>query len=123
MRVYGRTYDELGNPTWIEVVTDPQGFNDLVMVTALAQCLKLSLGESPFYANFGIPGQQSVLTQVPPDFYVQRTQQQYSANFASLIISKENRPVPPRERPVPTYRVKIMTHQGLRIDANVPVPI
>jgi hypothetical protein len=49
MRIFGRTRDVLtGKKTWQEITTDVQGFNDMVMLTALAQCLKLNLGESPF---------------------------------------------------------------------------
>ena len=55
MRTYGRVYAEDGSYTWVEVSTDANGFDDMVMLTTLAQVLKLNLGESPFYANFGIP--------------------------------------------------------------------
>jgi hypothetical protein len=46
----------------VEVTTDANGYNDAVYLTTLSQVLKLNLGESPFYANYGIPQYQSVLT-------------------------------------------------------------
>lgn len=113
LRTYGRTYDEFGVPTWVEVTTDAQGFNDAVYVTTLIQTLKLSLGEAPFNADYGIPAQQSVVTQVFPDFYVARTQALFAQYFASLIISK----VP--DLAVPTYNVNIVTHQGVKIVTQI----
>ena len=103
-----------GTKTWYEVTTDANGYNDAVMVTTLAQCLKLSIGESPFYANYGINAQQSVMTQIFPDYYVQQTQQQFSKYFASLVISK----VPGKTSPV--YNVNLVTHQGARVAFPVP---
>ena len=56
--------------TWVEVSTDANGYNDAVWLTTLAQVLQLGLNESPFYGNYGIPAQQSAVTQVFPDYYV-----------------------------------------------------
>lgn len=105
MRTYGRDYNADGTYQWVEVTTDANGYNDAVYVTTLIQVLKLVLGESPFWANYGIPAGQSVLQQVPPDFYVARTQQQFSPFFANLAIAKLS------SNP-PTYQVNILTHQG-----------
>ena len=121
LRTYGRVYSELGVPTWTEVTTDANGYNDYVYVTALIQCLKLNLGESPFWANYGIPALQSVLTQVYPDFYMAQTQQQFAQYFASLIITKENVVTLPGKAPTPTYKVSILTHQGAKMALNIPV--
>lgn len=115
MRTWGRTYDELGRPAWVEVSTDPQGFNDMVYLTALAQTLKLNLGESPFWGDWGIPAHPSVVQQVFPDFNVWLTQQRYAPRFASLIVAKE-------PLPEPTYRINITTNQGVTLNASVPVP-
>src|SRR5688572_9308274 len=116
MRIWGRVYNPLDATdwTWVEVDTDANGSNDMVMITALVQVLKLSLGESPFYGDFGIPGVQSVLTQVFPDYYVAFTQQRYSPNFASLIITR--RPIEQRttqDVPTPIYDVEVVTHSGV----------
>lgn len=125
MRVWGRVYDTL-DPTvweWVAVETDLNGFNDLPMVTALVQVLKLSLGESPFYGNYGIPGIQSVLTQIFPDYYVAVTQQRYAENFASLIIIR--RPddrTSIKQAPVPTYDIKLVTHSGVHIQQSTEFP-
>ncbi len=55
MRTYGRQYNADGTYTWVEVSTDANGFDDAVWLTTMAQVLQLHLGESPFFANFGIP--------------------------------------------------------------------
>jgi hypothetical protein len=114
IRTYGRSQDAYGNKTWVVVQTDANGFNDAVYVTTLIQCLLLNLGESPFYANYGIPAQQSLITQVMPDYYVLQTQSQFSAFFASLQVAKLN-------NPNPTYQINIITNSGAKVDESVPV--
>lgn len=109
MRTYGRI-----SGVWTEVQTDAEGFNDYVWLTTLIQCLKLSPGESPFYANYGIPAQQSVIQQIFPDYYVNLTQTQFSGNFASLIVAK----VDGRE---PVYNINVTTHQGVTMAASIPL--
>lgn len=116
MRTYGRIKQQDGTLQWVVVETDPNGSNDMVYVTTLLQTLKLFLGESPFYANFGIPAKTSVLQQVAPDYYVARTQQQFAQYFANLVVSKVGGLV------TPTYRVNITTHQGVKLNVSVPVP-
>jgi hypothetical protein len=106
MRSYGRTTDEFGNKTWVVVETDARGFNDNVYLTTLAQCLKLNLGESPFYANYGIPQYQTIVTQVFPDFYTMNTQTQFSGYFASLAILRV------QQQGDPVYNVTAVTHSG-----------
>jgi len=106
MRTYGRIYDENGNPTWIEVATDANGLNDAVYLTSLVQAIKLNLGESPFYANVGIPQYQTVVTQVLPDYYMLQMQALYAPFFASLIVNRLALSNPP------TYQVTAITHSG-----------
>lgn len=118
MRLYGRINqnpDGTGG-TWVVVTTDTNGQNDLVYVTALIQVLKLSLGESPFYASAGIPSAQSVIQQVFPDYYVSLIQRAYAPYFASLQISRRSNDFPP------TYSVSITTNAGVKINASVPIP-
>lgn len=115
MRTYGRTFDANNNPTWQVVETDANGANDAVYLTTLAQCLKLNLQESPFYANYGLPDHQSVLQQIAPDFYVAQTQQQFAPFFASLNISR----VPSPDGVTPTYQVNVITNQGVRLTAVI----
>jgi hypothetical protein len=115
MRTYGRITNQNGSKTWVTIETDENGFNDAVMVTTLIQCLLLNLGESPFYANFGIPAKPSIVQQIVPDYYVAQLQQQFSSSFASLIVAKQ------LSNP-PTYRINITTHQGSKINASVPIP-
>jgi hypothetical protein len=113
MRTYGRVYSNDGSYVWQEVTTDANGNNDAVMVTTLIQVLLLNYGESPFYANYGIPAEQSVMQQVAPDYFVSMTQIQFSASFASIIITK-------LVDPNPHYRVNILTNAGATIQVDVP---
>lgn len=116
MRTYGRPVLQDGTRgPWQLVQTDANGNDDFVWITTLAQVLLLNLGESPFYANYGIPARQSVITQVFPDFYVSYTQQRFAQYFASLIIAK----VPD---PTPTYTLNIVTNSGVRLTPSIPVP-
>ncbi|SAK53647.1 hypothetical protein AWB78_01346 [Caballeronia calidae] len=113
MRTWGRVWDEEGDATWVLVQTDANGYNDNVYLTALCQVLKLNLGESPFYANYGIPAQQTVITQVFPDFYVMQVQQQFASYFASLTIMRV------QNVSSPTYNVTVVTHSGAILTRTV----
>lgn len=120
MRTYGRIRNQDGSKTWVEVTTDAQGFNDAVYLTTLIQCFKLNLNESPFWSNFGIPAEQSVITQIAPDYYVNFMQQYFAQFFANLIAYRQ--PADPLSRqPLPTYVVNVLTHYGSRIRVEVPV--
>jgi hypothetical protein len=121
MRVYGRTYDENGNPSWAVVQTDANGLNDYVYLTALIQELKLNLNESPFWGNRGIPAGPSVVTQVAPDYYTLLMQQRYAPYFLNIMISKQTRVTDAKGRPVPAYRINVTTHLGVQIETEVPV--
>jgi hypothetical protein len=79
MRTYGRT----STGQWVEI-TD----TDYVWLATLAQTLRLQQGESPFYANYGIPAIQSVISQIAPDAAVARTQMQFAKYFASLSVTR-----------------------------------
>jgi hypothetical protein len=124
MRTWGRVFalnsdgsrkvpQPAGYPYWQEVTTDANGFDDSVWLTTLCQVLLLNLGESPFYANYGIPDQQTIIQQVQPDFYVTRTQQQFSQYFASLIVTKLG------SNP-PSYKINVVTNQGAVAVLQVP---
>ena len=102
-----RTYDRV-NGVWREIDTDAAGNSDYVWLVTLTNVLKLNLGESPFYAQYGIPAQQSVVQQVFPDYYVTVTQQQFAQFFASLSITKVS-------TTVPIYKVRVTTNQGVQI--------
>jgi hypothetical protein len=115
MRTYGRVAQSDGTKTWVEVTTDANGFNDEVYLTTLAQVLQLNPGESPFYANYGIPSQQSVVTQVFPDYFVALTQQQFANYFAALTLTKKN-------TPNPRYVYSVVTNYGAIINDSVGVP-
>ena len=113
MRTYGRTRDvRSGKKKWWVVSTDYNGYNDSVWLTTLAQVCKLNLGESPFFANFGIPAHPSVVLQVYPDFYMVRTQQQFASHFAALILTKQEDAVDEDNRPAPSYLIYVLTNYG-----------
>lgn len=114
MRTWGRIADSSGNLTkWVEVSTDANGKNDMVYLTALAQALQLVLGESPFYANYGLPAFQTIVTQVFPDYYVMQTQAQFAPFFASLTVSRAS------GYTSPTYNIQAITHSGAIINSVI----
>jgi hypothetical protein len=115
MRTYGRITNQDGTKTWVEVETDSNGNNDWVYVTALCQVLLLNLGESPFFAQYGIPAKPTVVQQVQPDYYVSRVQSQFAGRFANLVIAKQG------SNP-PQYKVNVTTHQGAKASVTVQVP-
>jgi hypothetical protein len=107
LRTYGRDNQVNGmGGQWVEVTTDPLGFNDNVYLTTLCQVLRLNTGESPFYANYGLPAHQSVATQVPPDSAAALTQQQFAPYFGSLSITRITGSFPPR------YNCNVVCHSG-----------
>ena len=120
MRVWGREYDNDGNYTWNEVTTDSAGFNDGVYITAFAQVLQLQTNESPFYVDYGIPAQQSVLNQLFPDLNVALMQQRYAPNFAMLRVQKVNA-VNRYGSPTPVYNVGIITQAGYSLSLTIPI--
>jgi hypothetical protein len=99
---------------WVEVTTDANGFNDAVWLTTLAQVLQLGLGESPMFGNYGIPAQQSVFTQIFPDYYVTLMQQKFSIYFLALLLAK----LPGTD---PRYMLSATTNPGATIQNPVPI--
>lgn len=120
MRVYGRDYNQDGSYTWVEVTTDANGFNDAVYLTAFTQVLQLQTGESPFYADYGIPAHQSVIQQIFPDYNVYLMQQRYAQYFASLTVQKVDA-INRYGSPTPVYDVTAVTQTGATISAVVPI--
>lgn len=109
MRAYGRIVDANGNKQWVVYQTDANGFNDSVFLCALEQWILLNLGESPFYANAGIPAIQSVVTQVFPDFYVMQAQAYFAKFFPSITINRVAGSNPP------IYNGTVLTHAGANL--------
>lgn len=104
MRTYGR--DE--NGTWFRITDDSH-----VWLATLVQTLRLTQGESPFYGNYGIPAQISVVTQIAPDAAVARTQSQYAPYFAMLTVTADN------TARQPTYSVEAVYKDGTLIQSKV----
>lgn len=114
MRTWGRVYAEDGSYAWTPVTTDANGYNDAVYLTTLVQVLKLNLGESPFYANLGIPQQQTIMSQIFPDFYANNIVQYFAPYFASLKVTRKS-------TSPPVYNVQALSQQGSILTAVVPV--
>lgn len=112
MRTFGRI-PYSGGLKWVEVNSNDTGSDDYVWVTTVIQNCKLILGESPYFANYGIPSEQAVMQQLFPDFYVTLIQRRYSQYFASLIISR----VPGEVNP--TYLVNIITKNGGQVQVSI----
>lgn len=120
MRTFGRTFQPDGSYQWVVVTTDANGYNDSVYLTTLVQCLKMGLGESPMFSSLGIPAQQSVLTQVFPDFYTNFIVGYFRQFFASLTVQKINA-LDPKGVPFPAYKIDAVTNQGAIINETIPV--
>ena len=124
MRTWGRIVPNILYPDvkqWVEVTTDANGFNDAVWLTTLAQTIQLNLGESPFFANYGIPAHPAQAAQVPPDFYMYRTQQQFAPHFMMLLLTSVPNAVDADGIPAPSYRINCITTYGSKISVVVPV--
>lgn len=116
MRTYGRITNDDGTKTWVVVTTDANGFDDDVYLTTLCQVFLLFLGESPFYANYGLPAKQTIVQQAQPDFYVSVIQQQFAPFFASLVVAKE-------ASDPPTYRINVIKNNGAKVSATVETQV
>ncbi|NBJ34704.1 hypothetical protein GE191_13540 [Serratia fonticola] len=114
MRTWGRV-EENGVKKWVAVESDASGDFSYGWITTLIQTLKLGLGESPFYAQYGIPAQQSIIDQVYPDYYVTMVQQQFSRYFASLSVKK----VPGAANP--TYDLSVVMFNGVTYRKQIAV--
>jgi hypothetical protein len=102
MRAYG-----IVNGKFVKVTEE-----STVWATTFIHTLKLNLGESPFFANYGLPSQESVMTQIAPDFFIEHTRQQYSDKFAILKMTT-------KAAINPTYDAFIMTKQGKTITERI----
>ena len=100
---------------WVTVATEGLPTDDYLWITTLIQNLKLVIGESPFFANYGLPSEQAVIQQIAPDYHVSLTQQRFSQYFASLIIVR----LPNTTNP--TYRVNVLTRAGTVYQQEIPV--
>ena len=105
MRTYG--VDPVSKQ-WIKIAE-----TGYVWLATLAQTLRLEQGESPVYGNYGIPGHQSIMSQIAPDAAVIRTQNQYSPYFANLTVLKQ------QNTANPTYNINAVFQNGTIISTTV----
>ena len=116
MRTYGRfTNPRTGVKKWVKVEADAQGFEDNVWLTALIQHLKGHVGESPFFAQSGIPQQPCAVQMIYPDFYINSIQNKFADKFRYLAITAV------LGASVPTYNVQVVTHSGVTLNASTAV--
>lgn len=115
MRTWGRVTDVNGKKRWVAVESDTSGDFSYGWLTTLIQTLKLGLGESPFYAQYGIPAQQSIVQQIYPDYYVNIMQQQFAGYFASLAITKVDGAINP------TYNIDVVFLNGTSYRTEIAV--
>jgi hypothetical protein len=127
VRIWGRVFalnadgsrqnpQPAGFPYWQIVQSDPvTGDDSWVRITQLCQTLLLNLGESPFYSSWGLPAKQTIVQQVQPDFYINRTQAQFAQYFANLAISK-------LASDPPTYQIAATLFSGAKASVTVTIP-
>jgi hypothetical protein len=84
-----------------------------IWLATLAQTLRLSQNESPFYANYGIPGQQSVNSQIAPTAAINRTQAQFAQYFSSLSVVRNPNATEP------TYNITAVFLNGTVVQSVV----
>jgi len=105
MRTYGV---DPNTGQWVKVTQ-----TSYIWLATLAQTLRLNQGESPIYGNYGIPAEQSVMTQIAPDAAINRTQSQYAPYFAKLTVVKD------QAATQPTYYVNAIFQNGTTIQTTV----
>lgn len=66
------------------------------------------------FGSYGIPAQQSVVTQVFPDYYVTLTQQAFAPYFLALILTKL-----PTE--IPSYVINATANPGAIMQTPPPI--
>jgi hypothetical protein len=93
---------------WTEI-TDP----NYVQLATLVQTLRLQENESPFFANYGIPAQASIMSQIAPDAAVARTQSQFAQYFASLSVTRV------ASATSPTYDINAIFPDGTVIQSTL----
>ena len=103
-----RTYGKNANGQWVEVLE-----TSYIWLATLAQTLRLNEKESPFYANYGIPAHDSVMSQVAPTIAINRTQSQYAPYFANLSVTKNELATQP------TYNISAVFQDGTIFQSEV----
>lgn len=91
----------------------------MVWLTTLIQVIRLNLGESPFYSNYGIPAHSSVVSQLAPDYYMNFIQQKFAGYFMFLSIVSQQGVLDERGIPSPAYNVTCITQYGAYLSETV----
>lgn len=115
MRTWGRITGADGRRQWVAVETAESGDETQVWLTTLVQTLKLNLGESPLFTQYGIPAQQAVMTQIYPDYYVNMVQQQFAQHFASLTVQRVT------NTGDPVYQIDVVSLHGATYQERIAV--
>lgn len=102
MRVWTRQHQSDGTRRWVAASSNQ------ATIAWLQNALLLQLGESPFWADWGLPVTRTLVSQIWPDYYVNMTQQRFADYFASLLITHETDP--PDDNPA--YRISAIFPDG-----------
>lgn len=104
MRTYGK------NPAgqWV-LITDI----NYIWLATLIQTLRLAINESPVYSGYGIPGQQSIMSQIAPDAAVNAIQAEYAQYFASLTVTRQVAQISP------TYLISVVFKNGTVVQQTI----
>lgn len=108
MRVWTRQHQPDGTRRWIAVD------GNQAQIAWLQNALLLQLGESPFWADWGIPVTRTLVSQIWPDYYVNMTQQRFVDSFSSLQITRD----PADNDDNPTYRIAAILPDGTFWDSG-----
>jgi hypothetical protein len=109
-----------GKGRWVEVSTDANGDNSLVYLTNLCQVILGNLNEDPLNAGLGLPARQSVLSGIPPDYNMALIQKRFAPYFQSLVITRRSAT---SLGATPNYLVNVVTNAGVKLSANIPIPV
>lgn len=102
MGIWTRQYQPDGTRRWVSV-RDNQA-----IIAWLQNALLLQLGESPFWADWGLPVTQMLVTQVWPDYYVHMTKQRFEDYFTSLRITRDTA----QDSAEPSYTISALFADG-----------
>lgn len=102
MRIWTRQHQPDGTRRWVAVDRNQ------ATIAWLQNALLLQLGESPFWADWGIPVNKTLVSRIWPDYYMTLTQERFADYFASLTITQDPNPADDN----PTYRITALFPDG-----------
>ncbi|UMM63143.1 hypothetical protein [Aristophania vespae] len=83
MRVWTRQFQSDGTRKWVAVT------GNQAIIAWLQNNLLLQLGESPFYADKGLPVTQSLISRIWPDYYLNQLQEFFRDYVSTIQITRD----------------------------------